>query len=242
MSTLYLAYQDHKSRQWHTIGRLQHHANEYKFQYTNGVRAFSDFIPFSNFPEVHKTYVSQELPPLFANRIMTKKRKSYDEFLSWAGLEKGQETELDILERTGGEKATDGLEVFPCPVPRNGQYTVYFFVRGIRYRDQAVQDEICTMETGEHLTLVPEHDNEFDPDVVLLLHTSSGTAIGYVPHYFARDFCQLMQANGTNAKARVVKINPNAPTQLRAFCKMTSPWPPGFAPCSGEDFQPYRHL
>ncbi len=238
MTHLYLACQDTKKRGWYPVGRLSDDKGRYRFVYTRGVRSLPDFLPFTGMPELEKEYVSDQLFPLFANRILNKKRPEYLEYLAWNNVAPGEDTPFRLLTLTSGVRETDGLEIFPHPVPDDhGCYKMDFFVRGIRYLPKLAQSEIQHIQAGDLLYLAHDMQNRHDRNA-LLLRTESVVNMGYVPRYLSNDFLQLLKANFDCVKVFVAKVNLEAPTQYRVLCTMTAPWPKSFAPCSGPDFQP----
>ncbi len=60
---------------------------------------------------------------------MKPSRPDYKSYIQWLNIFQPEDEEpMVILARSGGHKATDTLEVFPCPEPINGLYQFYFFV------------------------------------------------------------------------------------------------------------------
>jgi len=115
--TLFLAWQDPISRYWFSIGRLTFDGRLYKFVYTQGVKeaeAKGAFKPLSSFPCLDKVYTSTELFPVFANRLMSRSRPDYSRFMEWLNIPNDEHDPMAILARSGGERETDTLAVFPC--------------------------------------------------------------------------------------------------------------------------------
>ncbi len=244
MTDLYLACQNVKERQrpWHPVGRLSYENGKYLFLYTAGVEQLPDFLPFSGMPDLEKEYVSEQLFPLFANRILNRKRPEYADYLSWSGISLGEDTDITLLSRTGGIRETDGMEVFPHPVPsKDGCYEMDFFVRGIRYQPEWVQNEIKQIAVGSQLYLCHDRQNPHDKNA-LLLRTGPCLAVGYVPRYLAEDFLQFLEVDLDHTQVHATRVNANAPTRYRILCRMTAPWPLSFAPCSGAEFQPLAKM
>src|SRR5687767_106279 len=70
MKTLYLVWQNPEDRRWLPVGRLSYDGSVYRFVYTRGAKQSSRFVPFGAMRDLHVTYESPELFPLFANRLM----------------------------------------------------------------------------------------------------------------------------------------------------------------------------
>lgn len=110
--------------------------------------------------DLHKAYKSDELFPIFANRILAKNRPEYRDYMKWLGLSDAQYDALEELARTGGLRATDSLELFPCPEPPQGKtYEVYFFCRGLRHLQKDNQERASNLQQGERLYLAQDLQN-----------------------------------------------------------------------------------
>ena len=112
LNSVFLAWQDPKARKWHTVGKLSQDNDNFEFNYTKGAKDCDSFIPFSGMDDLHTTYRSERLFPLFSNRLLSKRRPEYQLLLSWLGLPDGHKSPLMILAKTGGIKSTDKLPDF----------------------------------------------------------------------------------------------------------------------------------
>ena len=225
------------------IGRLERSPSGYRFVYTQGVREIESFVAFPEMPDVERVYESEELFPIFANRILSRSRPEYEAYLKWGGFDPDNPPDpIAILSVTEGLRATDNLELFPSPSPDGeGCYLNKFFLHGIRYVPESAVNRIDQLKPGE--TLVPMFDdfNSTDPEAVAI-RTSDVNGrylIGYVPRYLAREVRQLCQSCDPDViRITVERVNPGAPFQQRLLCRMRSCWPAGFDPFAHEDFQP----
>ena len=59
---------------WSPIGRLEFDQATYRFVYTKGARTAVGFTPFSGMEGLEQIYESNELFPVFANRLLPKSR------------------------------------------------------------------------------------------------------------------------------------------------------------------------
>ena len=239
MKALFIAWQDAKSRRWAPVGRLTRENGVYRFVYTRGAKEIPNFRPFGRMQDLHKIYHSKELFPIFANRVLAKNRPEYQDYMKWLGLSEAQYDELEELARTGGLRATDSLEIFPCPEPTEGRnYEVYFFCRGLRHQHEENRARAMQLEKGEQLFLMRDLQNPYD-DMALLMRTSDPiTLVGYAPRYYSAEFTQLIKSNGPDkVKVTVAQVNRDAPEQYRILCKLASPWPLSFSPCANEQFK-----
>ena len=239
--TLFIAWQDPALRNWIPVARLTYDDGKYAFAYTRGAQvaqASSGFRPFGHMKDLNTVYRSKQLFPLFANRVLNESRPEYPDFLRWLGLPLESTNDLEVLARSGGLRATDTLEVFPCPEPVGGQYIVHFFSRGLRHLLPENQARIQNLRTDEPLFLMKDVQNKFDPTAILIRTGDPVANVGYAPQYFSQEFTKLLDIVGpADVKAVTERVNPDAPTQFRLLCKLVAPWPPNFRPCSMEQFR-----
>ena len=245
MKTLFLAWQDTKSRAWFPIGKLTHDGQRYYFVYIQGAlqaQKAANFQLLLAFPDLHQTYISIELFWPFANRLLNRSRPEYPEFIEWLNLDSTvNPTSIDpitILGRSGGKRVTDSLAVFPMPERNtNGEYEIYFFANGLRHYPLSSQERAAKCATGEELMLLHDMQNEHDSDA-LMLRTADRHILGFCPRYLVKDFFQLIDKHLQAVKVVVEKVNPApAPLQFRVLCKLTSQWNHEFQPFSGDEYQ-----
>lgn len=239
MKALYIAWQDAKSRRWAPVGRLTVEDGGYRFVYTRGVEEIPDFRPFGRMDDLHKSYKSEVLFPIFANRVLAKNRPEYRDYLTWLGLSGAQHDALEELARTGGLRATDSLELFPCAEPTEGEkYEVYFFCRGLSHLPKENQERARHLRHGERLYVALDLQNSYDSMALLLRTGDPVTLLGYVPRYYSAEFTQLIKAAGPDkVEVTVEQVNADAPIQYRVLCKLVSPWPVNFSPCATREFE-----
>src|SRR5258708_4204998 len=101
MKQLFIAWQDPSSRKWIPVGKLSKVRSGYTFEYTRGAKESDRFVPFGRMKELHDTYYSEKIFPLFANRILAKSRPEYGDYLRWLGFEGQEVTDLELLARSG---------------------------------------------------------------------------------------------------------------------------------------------
>lgn len=234
MKALFVAYQDTASRNWAPVGRLTREGKQYHFVYTRGAKELPGFVPFGRMTELDAVYVSEQLFPLFSNRVLPKSRPEYADYLRWLGLSETGHDTLDELARTGGLRATDTLELIPCPEPTaSNSYEVFFFCRGLRHLSTESQQRASLLKSGDPLYLLKDLQNNHDEMALLLRTADPVMLVGYVPRYYSTEFTHLIELVGPNAvKVTVEKVNPDAPIQYRVLCKLSAPWPEQFTPCS----------
>ena len=236
---LFVAWQDPEQRGWFTVGRLSREDGVYRFVYTKGAKRSSRFVPFGRMQDLDVAYESQDLFPLFANRLLAKGRPEYADFLSWLNVRDEADDPLALLGRTGGMRETDSLMVFPCPEPTSsGKYHASFFAQGLRYLPSHSVSAVNEIAPSTRLFLMPDPQNEHDRLAIALRTGDPKTLVGYCPSYLTADFHALLRVNAEAVKVVAERVNAEAPIQLRFLCALTSPWPRGFTPCATEDFEP----
>jgi len=191
-------------------------------------------------PDLEQVYLSDDLFPLFANRLLARSRPEYQAYLSWSGFERGQAPDpIAILGVTAGRRATDQVEVFPCPARgKDGRYQCDFFVHGVRWSAPIALELITTLKPSDALALSHEPDNRQEANAVAVLTaaTLDGQHIGDVPRYLCADVLALQALAGTERVSLCVRrVNSDAPLQHRLLCRLSSPWPDSFEPCSGDE-------
>lgn len=241
-NSLYIAFRsDNSAGQWGPVGLLDRREGLYRFRYTRGAEHLEGFSPFPGMPYLDKVYESEELFPLFKNRLLSKSRPEYDAYLTWGGFDPDNPPEpIAILGVTEGRKQTDRYEVFPCPTPdTDGCFLTRFFLHGLRYMPEAAVDRVKALKQGDRLALMPDVQNPHDPFAVAVrpMDDEDRFMLGYVPRYLARDFSHLCQSCHPDFnEVSVERVNTSAPLQQRLLCRMSACWPEDFRPCNGGFF------
>ncbi|MEG4913240.1 DNA-binding protein [Microcoleus sp. B7-D4] len=241
MKTLFLAWQSPGSGSWFPIGRLTFNGKEYQFNYTNGVleaKLKCGFLPLPSFPDFNNVYTSQKLFSLFSNRVMARSRPDYPEFVQWLNIPEHEHDPIALLARSGGKRATDKFEVFPCPeLDENGRYCIHFFADGLRYLSKSAIERINRLQVGELLYLAHEFQNPRASR--LLLCTKDHWIVGYCQRYLVDDIFEIISQHPELVRLEVDRLNqPPAPLQFRLLCKMTADSQQGFRPFQGPMYQP----
>ncbi len=241
MNALFVAWRPLQPQEgWRPVGRLEHEDGLYRFFYTQGARK-AGFVPFPQMGDLDRVYVSEELFPVFANRLLSKSRPEYEAFLRWGGFDSTNPPDpIVILGVTEGLRQTDAIEVFPCPQPDgDGCYFNKFFLHGLRWLPEEALDRIAELQPGEPLRLMLDIQNEYDPNAVAVRTEIGRMLIGYIPRYLAYDVrCLLTECESSLLTVHVEQVNADAPMQNRVLCRMHACWPVEFEPCSGADFEP----
>jgi hypothetical protein len=239
---IYVAWRDPINRSWHPVGLLSvNDDGTYNFVYTKG--AFKCNFPFFPRMEKGKEHKSHVLFPVFDNRIISERRPDYQDYLKWLDLKRNEFSPLKMLSLTEGIKPTDHLEFFQCPARSiENKYKVTFMMHGLQYFPQNVVERVNKLKERERLFIVPDPQNKFDKNAMMIRTDDPVYSIGYCPRYLSRDFKQLLEKNDVDKiTVSVKKVNKDAPLSFRLLCEIESPWPNGFYPCDQEDFEPYEN-
>ena len=266
MNTFYLAWQDPEERRWFPIGRLDRHPakvaaagdgaprrspsdTQFVFTYTEGAleaQREGRFSPLKAFPELHAEYTSPELFPLFANRMLSESRPEYERFVEWTTVQQSENDPLALLARSGGERATDTLEVFPQPEKdAQGNYRVHFFAHGVRHENAAAVERAAELEPGDPLLMMGDFQNPKDPRALALRTTAQEPQdkhlMGYLPRYLLDDVRRLLDEDEEAARVKVERINrPPAPVHFRILCRLEMRWPSRFQPFDTPAYKPLK--
>ncbi|UXS01079.1 HIRAN domain-containing protein [Agrobacterium tumefaciens] len=217
--------------------------NLFVFGYTKGARLSENFLPFGSMHDLDSLYVSHELFPMFANRVMNEKRPEYQQYMRWADLSPSTSDPIGLMARIGGVRATDGLQVLPVPEPgADGNYKSVFFVHGISHLSLSSQQAVSTLKKGDQLYPLLDIHNPIDANAVCLRSGDPASLVGYCPRYLAPDMKSLADSVGANMKFSVRAVNQDAPAQFRLLCEVTCNWPEGFVPCDTEEHQLNRSI
>lgn len=236
---LILSWKNSSTHMWVPVGRLKFQNNHYFFQYTKGAQNSEEFKPFEKMDDLNKIYESEELFPLFKNRLLQKSRPEYSEYLDWLDISNTEMHPMEELALTGGVRATDSLQLFPMPVEYNGYYEVKFFSHGIRYLAPSYVERADKLENGDKLYIMKDIQNNHDRYALTLRTEDPPELVGYCPKNYVKDFNNLIEKNGAkNIEVSVVKNNKTAPSQLKLLCEFKAKWYEGFMPFSDDDFQP----
>ena len=206
------------------VGQLDVHRDDpdnahSRFRYLPTAASEVDFEPFLAFPDLNRVYERDgALFPFVANRVMSPRRPDFGQYITALGLTAYEADPLEILARSGGERATDTIHVVPFPERDGNVEWRHFLVSGIRHRPGA-PERIDRLQEGDGLLLRPEPDNKKNP-AAMLLDLEHGEPVGWLPDYLLPEFHGHVGA-GHTAAVYVVKANgPEVPWHLRLLCRL----------------------
>lgn len=239
---LFVTWRSPKTRAVLPVARIVFHPDRklYEFAYIRAAEQVGDqgFLPFLEFPDLRRAYLSDKPFPLLANRLMPQGRPEHVGFLASLGLTPSAHP-MEILARTGGQRATDQIALFPVPAPdATGCYMTHCLVQAIRYMPQpGTEERIDQLRPGEMLFMMWDVQNTVDPKAITL-RTADNYLIGYLPAYLAGDAWKLSDGCGS-IQVQVERVNPPpAEVHHRLLVRVTTCWPENFRPYSDEMFQP----
>ena len=243
--SLFASWRDPASGSIYPIGRLirrgRGDAANYSFAYLKLAEQLHGFEPLPGLPDLHRRYESDRLFPVFANRVMPRSRPEFDLLATRVHLTSDADP-FEVLARAGGRRATDRIEVFAAPSPsEDGQGCALFFVRGLRHVDGAAE-AASTLRYGDQLALVDDPQNDYNTRAVIL-RVCDGRQLGWVPDYLVDFVHEMRQLNDADPVVAVEHLNEQSvPAHMRLLCRMTAPWPDGYVPFSGPEFQSLADL
>ena len=226
----------------HPVGlltqRVSDESQEFEFVYLKHAETLDGFPLLPGLPDLHKSYVDEELFPVFRKRQMPRQRPDYEEYVETLGLD--VETDpFEVMARNEGRKMTDRIEVFAPPRRTDSGYlTALFFARGVRHRDGA-SDAVAGLRPGDRLALEDEPDNSKNPRAILI-NTRNNEPVGWMPDYLLDTVHELRSLiNDQDIEVTAEHVNPpDVPAYMRLICRLTAPWPESYEPLSGPQFQP----
>lgn len=241
--TFYLGWQARDTRAWYPVGRLDASAdrNCYAFAYTKGAAQAKEqdqFEALYDFPDFEKHYKSDELFPLFKNRIMTPGRHDFRKYLRLLDLSGDQADPLDILAIDGGYRATDSFQVFPeMTKGPEGEFSTRFFLHGGRHTNVDSKNKLEELTVGQNLYVTAELTNPAS-GTAIQLQTEDYYMLGWAPRYMVHDLVHAMVNAPGQIHAKVIRVNPApAPSKQRVLIELAGILPENVEPMTGVEFQ-----
>jgi hypothetical protein len=250
MNTLFLAWQHTRaatgageaSRAWFPIGRLDGADGGFRFAYVRGAeeaRQQAGFTPLDAFPRIDRVYESRDLFPLFRNRLISREREDYADYVHRLGLATDANP-FEILAISGGGRQTDNLEVFPKIQPRrDGSFHCRFFLHGWRHVSGAAKERLDRLSADERLQVAIELNNPASGPALQLQTADDYLMIGWTPRYLVPDLLKALASRPATARARVVQVNPPpAPHNQRVLIEFEGKLPEGSKLMESGSYQP----
>jgi len=246
VQALFVAWQNQATKQYYPVGRLvsglRPDRPHYEFCYLGGVREAQKvgFAPLLAFSDLDRVYRSDELFPLFQNRLMSPGRAEYREYMANLAITDPDHADpMTVLVRSGGGRVTDSLEMFEVPrfCAEGSPFQTQFLAHGIRYLNDGSQHRILGLQPNDRLLIQHDFQNSADA-LALSLRTDDRFIVGYLPRYLLGDTINLIQRCAT-VEVFVARVNPPpAPLQQRMLCRLEACWPQEFRPFCGNEYRP----
>ena len=151
MNRLYVASQSLETREWIPVAELREVEGGYQLSYTRGAQRLPGFSGLSRMQALDQVYYSDSLFPFFANRLLSKSRPEYKQYLHWLGLDALPRTPLEVLAVAGGIRATDNYELIAPPRQVGGTLYLDFFPRGLRYQPPGLVHQLLELKEEDSL-------------------------------------------------------------------------------------------
>lgn len=233
-SELLVLWQHPESRAMVPVAILSFDGSHYRFKYLPAAERLDGFRPLLGFRDLSETYESDELFPLFKERVLDPTRPDFHRVLERLDLDSAHATPWEQLVRTGGVSEGDTLQVTPFPHESDEGWSCTVLAAGLRYlMIKSVATEHRTMgpyapddfeahlgrlRTGDLLSVEREIGNRYNEAAQLLIE--AGEVIGYLPDWLARLTAPLIEA-GEKISARVMRVNdPAAGWHLRLLVEV----------------------
>ncbi|EMK3382404.1 hypothetical protein V8054_000609 [Vibrio parahaemolyticus] len=238
MKSVFIVWKDLQDGMWHPVAKLTRTKKLYRLNYTQGSN-HPRFAPFPRMEDRSKVYTSEELFAFFRNRILPQNRPEFKKVLEWSDITVDSYDELDLLSITGGARQTDQFQIIAQPqLTDSKNYSIKFFINGIRYLPEDNIDRISRLTKGDELRFHFEDCNEYDCNAVFATTSDEEQIkVGYCPKYFNSDIRTLMKdPNLKNYVLTVSRVNKDAPAPYRLLCEFVTTWPNGFMPQMSGDY------
>jgi hypothetical protein len=231
---LVVTWQHPDERLIEPIGLLDYDGDYYRFGYIRHALAVKDFRPLLGFRDLHGSYVSEHLFPLFAQRVMDPRRPDYQRYVARLGLPEDA-SPWEQIARSQGRRQGDTIQLLPEPGNDGAALTCLFLVHGVRHvpgasrvldgqpievTSEQVEAALTALRPGDPLKIAHEPGNKWNP-LALMVMAQAVTPVGWIPNLMLDDMHRLMTQADVTVTA--VHINgPDAPSHLRLLARLTA--------------------
>lgn len=224
---VYFAWEAPRYRGLYVVGVLTKKEDKFIFRYTQGaITAMEEdkFDPIIGMIDLKTVYISQELFPIFKNRLLSKKRPEYSKFIYYLGLEdKDPEdiTPITIFARSRGLRMTDRYQLFEkIEIQKDGYFEHIFFINEEGNLADSAEKRTLNLVENEVLTLAADDASTLDKNAVLVLARDPVEIIGYCPNYLSKYIRPLLYRKDIELKVSVKRLSKEGPTDYRLMCKL----------------------
>ena len=232
---LIVAWQHPGTRAIQPVALLSFDGRQYQFGYIRNALSVEGFRPLLGFDDLHKTYRSDQLFPMFAQRAMDARRPDFGRYVASLGLEGEEPEPWEQIARSQGRRQGDTLQILPEPEIDGETLTYRFLVNGVRhvhedmlYPDgqelrvtrEEVEAALANLARGTELNLVCEPLNEKNARAIIVAGPNA-TPVGWVPDLLLEDIHRLLSS--TDVRVVVEHINgPDVPSHMRLLAAITA--------------------
>lgn len=218
---LLVVWQQPSTRAMIPVGILTFDGGTYAFEYLPNVAQIAEFRPLLGFRDLTKRYESDELFPLFHERVMDPTRPDFVRVLDELSLDPASATPWEQLVRSGGSSEGDTLQVTPFPRESAEGWTCTALAAGIRYlakktvattagptrlySDLELEAFLGGLVPGQPLQVIEEVGNDYNAEAQLFF-TERDEPVGYVPDWLAKLTAPCLH-NGVGVRAVVDRVN-----------------------------------
>ena len=245
---LVVTWQHPADRNIEPVGFLDYDGRCYRFGYIRHALSVKDFRPLLGFRDLHGAYSSEDLFPLFAQRVMDPRRPDYQRYVERLGLPE-EASPWEQITRSQGRRQGDTIQLLPQPTTDGETLTCLFLVNGVRYipdeplvldgrpievTRQQVETALSRLHPGDALQLVREPANKHNP-LALLVMAPAATPVGWVPNLMVEDMHKLIARADVSVTAEHIN-GPDAPWHLRLLARLTARGAGDFRFFTGEEW------
>lgn len=221
MKKLYVAGKNPKSNDWIPVAKLEKlDDGGYSLSYTKGASRLNGFSGLGRMNRLEEKYFSKELFPFFSNRLISKSRPEYKQYLQWLALNELNDDPMNIMGITGGLRVTDSFELIPCPDVVESKLTLKFFPKRLRYLPSEVVKLVDSITENHELIIFKDIQNEFDDKALGLRLEKPTIIIGYIARYYSAWLSRLIEEK-YNIELKVLNVNHDAPIDMRVLCGLS---------------------
>lgn len=227
------------SELYRPLGFLSFEDGEYSFEYIKKSVECDWFSPLPGLSNAASAYRSRQLFPIFAERVISSRRPDRPEALRALGLP-ADAAPFEVLNRTGGRRVGDTIELVPMPeVSADGSFSQLFLVHGVRYISEVAQRRISQLQSGEELRLTPDEANPVN-SLAVQVEDCEGLVLGFVPDPLA-SFVQSVLADPRGHRVSAEQANgPAVGYHFRLLARLDGFVRPGFEPFTDSNWETVR--
>lgn len=245
---LAVTWQHPETRQISPVALLEFNGETYSFSYVKNAETVDGFRHLLGFPDMYRTYRSQHLFPLFAQRVMDPRRPDHARYVERLGLA-ADATPWEQMTRSGGAREGDTLQLFPEPERRaDGSVSCSFLVHGVRHiparpivlhghavsvNPEELERRLSLLREGDDLRLIQEPDNPVNSAAVVTA-TSDSFPLGWVPDLLLHDLYEMSGADPESVRVVAQQVNgPEVPSHMRLLARLSTGPNSSYRPFTG---------